>query len=124
MVGLEIEIVDGFRERKVDSGWIEDFDAFSMHQWEDFTYKLSDGECLQAVQQRNMEALHLALEKYKDKNIIVGSHGTAIGTVINYFDNSFLYAGFQRIQYKMPWVVEFSFDENTNLIYMKEHDLF
>lgn len=124
IVGLQIEVVDGFRERKVDSVWIEDFDTFTMHQWKDFTYKLSDGECLQAVQQRNIEALNSALEKYKGKNIIVGSHGTALSTVIIYFDQSFAYAGFKRIKSKMPWIVEFSFDDNKKLIHMKEHDLF
>ena len=122
-VGLKIEVVDGFRERKIDSGWIEDFNTFSMRQWEDFTYKLSDGECLQEVQKRNMEALNSVLEKYKGKNIIVGSHGTALSTIINFFDKSFTFAEFNRMKPKMPWVVEFSFDDDKKLIYRKEHDL-
>lgn len=122
--GLEIEIIDGFRERKIDSGWIEDFDAFSAHQWEDFTYKLSDGECLHEVQQRNIKALDMVLEKYEGKNIIVGGHGTAISTVINYYDKTFAYSGFKRIRGKMPWIAEFSFDENKKLIEIKEHDMF
>lgn len=62
-VGLKIETVDGFSERKVDSGWIDDYAIFSMRQWEDFTYKLSDGECLKEVQQRNVEVLNSVLEK-------------------------------------------------------------
>ena len=41
---LEIETVEDFRERKVDSEWIADFDTFCKRQWEDFDYKLSDGE--------------------------------------------------------------------------------
>lgn len=122
-VGLKIEVVDGFRERKVDSGWIEDFDTFSRHQWEDFAYRLSDGECLHAVQQRNIDALNLVLEKYRGKNIIVGSHGTALSTIINFFDKTFAYAEFNRIKRKMPWAVEFAFDDDKKLIYWKEHDL-
>lgn len=44
MVGLEINIIEDFRERKVDSIWIEDFDKFAKEQWSNFDYKLSDGE--------------------------------------------------------------------------------
>lgn len=47
--GHEIHTMDAFRERKVDSGWIDDFDAFARRQWEDFTFKLLDGESLQEV---------------------------------------------------------------------------
>lgn len=42
--GLEIHLEDDFRERKVDSGWIEDFTSFYKAQWKDFDFKLSDGE--------------------------------------------------------------------------------
>lgn len=122
-VGLPIETVDGFRERTIAGGWIEDFDTFSLRQWEDFTYNLPGGECLQAVQQRNMEALHWALEKYSGKNIIVGSHGTALSTIINFYDQSFTYASFHRIRRKMPWIAAFSFDDEKNLIDWKAYDL-
>ena len=38
--GLDIGLVDAFRERKVDNVWIEDFGTFSRHQWNDFSFKL------------------------------------------------------------------------------------
>lgn len=59
---LDIHIVDDFRERKIDSVWIEDYEAFCKAQWEDFNYKLSDGETLGEVQKRNMEALNHVLK--------------------------------------------------------------
>ena len=55
--GLEITLVDGFRERK--------------------------------VQKRNIDALNQVLYTYNDKNIGIGSHGTALSTIINDFDSSF-----------------------------------
>ena len=121
--GLNIEIVDDFRERKVDSVWIEDFKAFSKAQWADFVYKLSDGESLNEVQSRNISALKKVLEKYKDRNIVIGSHGTALSTIINYYDNSFGYEDFERIRTVMPWIVEFSF-QNDECISIKYIDLF
>lgn len=120
--GMEIMIIDSFRERKVDSGWIDDFTAFTRKQWEDFSFKLSDGECLKEVQERNVAALETVLEKYKGKNIIIGSHGTALSTVIQHFRPEFGYEDFARIKMKMPWIVEFDFDEAGNLIDITEHE--
>lgn len=42
LIGLEIKIIDNFRERKIDDVWVEDFNSFSKSQWEDFEYKLSN----------------------------------------------------------------------------------
>ena len=108
--GMEIELVEDFRERKVDSVWIEDFNAFAKMQWADFSYKLTDGECLREVQKRNIAALMEAALRHEGKNVIVGSHGTAIGTIIHFFDPSFGYEDFRRIQKVMPMIVKFSFD--------------
>ena len=108
--GLEIGIIDDFRERRVDSVWIEDFNGFCKKQWEDFSYKLSDGECLAEVQERNISALNQVLKEYAGKTIVVGSHGTALSTIVNYYDNSFGHAEFEKIRGLMPWVVEFAFD--------------
>lgn len=120
--GLNIEIVDDFRERNVDSVWIEDFVAFSKAQWADFDYKLSDGESLNDVQSRNISALAKVLEKYKDRNIAIGSHGTALSTIINYYNNSFGYEDFGKIRTVMPWVVEMTF-QNENCVLIKSFDI-
>ena len=107
---LDIGIIEDFRERRVDSGWIEDFNAFCKAQWADFDYKLSDGECLREVQDRNIRALEEVLLNNKDKVIVVGSHGTALSTIINYYDKTFGHSDFEKIKAVMPWVVKLSFD--------------
>lgn len=107
--GYSIKTVYDFRERKVDSVWIEDFTAFCKMQWEDFNYKFSDGETLGDVQKRNITALKSVLNQYKEKNIAIGSHGTAMSTIINYYDNSFGYLNFEKIKSLMPWIVKFTF---------------
>ena len=121
--GMSIVTVDDFRERRIDSGWIEDFDSFCQKQWSDFTYKLSDGESLGEVQKRNICALDKVLECYQGKNIVIGSHGTALSTVINYYDHSFGYSDFEKIRRVMPWVVQFAF-EGKSLITIHKYDLF
>ena len=121
--GLEIGIVEDFRERRIDSVWIEDFNGFCKKQWEDFSYKLSDGESLAEVQERNIAALNKVLTEYAGKTIVVGSHGTALSTIVNYYDKSFGHAEFEKIRGLMPWVVKFTF-EGTECVEIKQYNVF
>ena len=121
--GLNVNVIDDFRERKVDSDWIEDFSAFTEKQWADFNYKLSDGECLKEVQDRNVSALFNVLQDYPGKNIVIGSHGTALSTVINYFDPSFGFSDFDKIRFVMPWIVEFVFDDSFKCISINTYEI-
>ncbi len=111
--GMAVGIVDDFRERRVDSVWIADFEDFTRKQWRDFSFKLSDGESICEVQKRNVDALKKVLQCYRGKNIVVGSHGTALSTIINYFDTSYGYEEFDSIRFLMPWIVRFTFVEDT-----------
>ena len=113
---LQIELIEDFRERAVGGEWIEDFDAFARMQWDSFSYKLSGGESLEEVQKRNIAALQTVLKTYKGKNIVIGSHGTALSTIINYFDSSFGYDDFKDIANIMPWVVKFVFDDQAKCV--------
>jgi len=111
--GFEIGIVDDFRERMIKADeWIEDFQTFSRKQWEDFDYKHVNGESLREVQTRNIQALNQVLDKNKGKNIVIGSHGTALSTIVNFYDSSFGYESFERIRLIMPWIVELTFEGN------------
>ena len=122
-INLPIRIIDDFRERKVDTFWNDDFWSFSEKQWADFSYKMPGGECLAEVQERNIAALNRAIEQYRDKNIAVGTHGTALSTIINYYDPSYNFDNFMAMVNIMPWAVIMDFDEN-GCAGMKKIDLF
>ena len=107
---LSIQIIDDFRERKVSDRWIEDFNSFCRNQWSDFEYKLENGESLSEVQKRNIQVLKLLIKKDDGDNIIIGSHGTAISTVLHYFNNRFNYDDFARIKDIMPSIVCLTFN--------------
>jgi 2,3-bisphosphoglycerate-dependent phosphoglycerate mutase len=106
---MTIEKIYDFRERKVDSEWIEDFIGFCKRQWADFNYKYTDGETLAEVQKRNISALKQVLEQYENKNIVIGSHGTALSTIINYYDPTYGFEEFDKIRQLMPWIVKLTF---------------
>ena len=120
---LPITTINDFRERKVDSVWVDDFDAFTRNQWADFNYKLPDGEALAEVQKRNISALQEVIENHNGKTVVIGSHGTALSTIMNYFVPQFGIEEFTRIKSIMPWIVHFSFSEN-DCLRIEEYDLF
>lgn len=113
--GLSVKMIYDFRERKVDSLWIEDFTAFTKKQWADFEYKLTAGESLREVQERNIKALEGVLLEYEGKNIVIGTHGTALSTILNYYDNTYGYEDFNSMRALMPWIVRMRFDGTRGL---------
>lgn len=109
--------VNDFRERKIGDEWISDFQDYCKRQWKDFDYKLANGESLRETQERNIKALSKILKSNTNKNIIIGSHGTAIGTILKYFDSNFNYADFAKIQPVMPFIAKVSFENGGFLKY-------
>jgi len=120
--GLQVELIEDFRERKVGD-WVEDFKGYSRKQWEDFSFKQPEGENLFEVQARNIAALEEVLIKYKDKFIAVGTHGTALSTIVNHYDNTYNHEDFWAMAGLMPWMVKMDFDGNR-CVCIEKIDLF
>jgi len=112
---IKIGIIDDFRERKMSNEWIENYEKYSKKQWDDFSYKLKDGESLNEVQKRNIKELEKILLKYKGKTIIIGTHGTALSTIINYYDRSFLFNNFLEIVNITPYIMKMEFNNDKYL---------
>ena len=118
--------IEDFCEQKSDSGYLYraiDFSTFMKNLWTDFDYKLSDGESLAECQKRNIAALKNVLTQYEGKNIVIGTHGIALSTIINYYDNTFGYEDFMAMAFVFPWVVKMSFDD-THCVEIEKNDLF
>lgn len=108
---LEIEAIDDFRERKVANNQIEnieDFISFTALQWEDFDYLIEGGESLNQVQTRGVKALYDVIHKYKDENIVISTHGTLLGVLLNHFDNRYDYSFWKAM--KMPDIFHLVFE--------------
>jgi 2,3-bisphosphoglycerate-dependent phosphoglycerate mutase len=112
-VGLPIITVADFRERQIGAAWSGDFKEYSRRQWADFDYKEPGGESLNEVQQRSVAALQAVLAQYPVQNIAIASHGTAISTIINYYDRSFGYAAYESIRPLLPLIVRLIFVGDT-----------
>ncbi|MCR5005970.1 MAG: histidine phosphatase family protein [Clostridiales bacterium] len=112
---LPIFTDERFRERKVGT----DEPSMLKNRWADFSFAEKDGECLQHVQDRNIAALQALLHEHAGKTIVVGTHGTALSTILHYYDPTFDVNGFLRIVDWMPYIVELVF-EGDRLVSKKE----
>ena len=61
------------------------------------------------VQARNIEVIQEILAQNEGKNIVIGTHGTALSAILDYY-TPFGLEGFMRILDWMPYVVEVDFD--------------
>lgn len=109
-LGKDILTDDDFRERNAGAWLGDNFSEFIEKQWADFNYHIFDGECLASVQERNIRALKRVLENYRDRTVVIATHGTALSTVINYFEPEYDFRSFMRILNFMPYVVKMEFD--------------
>ena len=89
-------------------------------RWADHNYHEEGGESIAMVQKRNMRALTEILRDNIDKEVVVGTHGTALSTIFNFYDKSFGCDDFLRIIDWMPYVIELNF-EGDKLVEKVEH---
>ncbi len=78
------------------------------------------GESIHMVQGRNIEALEDLLKTYAEKVIVIGTHGTALSSIINYYNSDFGCNDFLRMIDWMPYIVEMQFD-GLKLLKLNEH---
>ena len=88
-------------------------------RWADLEYHEEGGESIGMVQRRNIEALKEILAANEEKNIVIGTHGTALSSIMNYYMPEFGCDDFLRIIDWMPYIVELDF-EGQNFVSLSE----
>ncbi|WNS74983.1 histidine phosphatase family protein [Bacillus sp. DTU_2020_1000418_1_SI_GHA_SEK_038] len=104
----EIEIVEGFRERKLTSGPVEDFTFAITKVWEDESFSWEGGESNAVAQKRGVAATFQILDKYEGKNIVIGTHGNIMVLIMNYFDQQYDFLFWKKLD--MPDIYKLTFD--------------
>ncbi len=89
-------------------------------RWADFSFHEEGGESIGMVQERNMAALREILAANEGKNIVIGTHGTALSSILNYYNPQFNCDDFLRIVDWMPYIIELDF-EGDKCVGMREH---
>ena len=114
------EIITDERLREREKGSDGNNHGMFQKRWADHDYHEDGGESIVMVQNRNIEALNEILSDNTDKEIVIGTHGTALSTILNFYDNSFGCEEFLRIIDWMPYIIELDF-EGDKLVGKQEH---
>ena len=113
-------IITDERLRERESGRGGNNSALLQMRWSDHDYHEDGGVSIAMVQKRNMEALNSILLENRNKNVVIGTHGTALSSILHYYNNDFKLADFMRIIDWMPYIIELDFD-GKELVSMQEH---
>lgn len=116
--GKEIITDERLRERR--KGHNGNNHGMYQKRWADHDYHEVGGESIAMVQKRNIEALNEILSNNADKKIVVGTHGTALSTILNYYDEQFGCEDFLRLIDWMPFIIELDFQDGK-LVGKREH---
>lgn len=107
---LETETNEELRERHAGKWHGDRFFDYIEKQWNDFDYRIEDGESLREVQERNIKALGGLLGKYNGETLAIATHGTALSTIINHFYPKYGFEEFVKIVDLMPLVIRTELD--------------
>ncbi len=116
--GLEIATDERLRERVKGIGGNRH--GMFEKRWNDHDYHEENGESINQVQRRNIDALSEILADHRDETIVIGTHGTALSAILNYYDPEFGCEDFLRIIDWMPYILELDF-EGDRLLAKHEH---
>ena len=85
---LNLIVNSSFGERKFGvNSWDELPSGFELRQNDDENYKIGDGESQKEVRERVYKALMKVIDEYKDKRIVIVSHGSAILWLLKHWCN-------------------------------------
>lgn len=120
----DIFVVEDFGERKFGiETWDELPKGFGKKQFEDFSYKVKNGESLNDVFKREYDALLKVLDEYKNKKILIVGHSTALATLFSkwckvYYDKEYTFK--EKVFFDGIWnyceTFKLEFDDNNDLI--------
>jgi len=107
----EIIIDNSFKERMLSKNAVEDFQTAISKLWEEPSFSWEGGESNLIAQKRGVYATLNTLERFKGKNIVVGSHGNLIALIMNYFDKQYDLNFWRGLD--MPDIYKLSFDKTV-----------
>lgn len=80
-------------------------------RWDDHNWHEEGGESISMVQKRNIEAVTEIAAENDGKSIVIGTHGTALSSIFNYYYPEFGLDDFLRIVDWMPYIVELDIED-------------
>src|SRR5699024_3109088 len=111
-LGIEINIMEDFKERVLAQKSVEDFSYAITKVWEDYDFSWPGGESNRLAQKRGVDATMAVLDHHPGKNIVIGTHGNMMALIMNSFDGQYGFEFWKELD--MPDIYKLSF-EGKNL---------
>jgi 2,3-bisphosphoglycerate-dependent phosphoglycerate mutase len=109
--GKEVIVENGFKERILSEGPVENFNLAVTKVWEEPAFSWEGGESNIIAQKRGVEVTLKVLERYEGKNIIVGTHGNIMVLIMNFFDKKYDFSFWKELS--MPDIYKLTFNGTT-----------
>lgn len=113
------EIIADERLREREKGKDGNQQGMFQKRWADLDFHEEGGESIAMVQKRNIAALRDILSEFYDAtneeeaDIVIGTHGTALSSILHYYESSYNCNSFLRIIDWMPYIIELDFDRDN-----------
>ncbi len=104
----KIEIVEECIERLLTTSPAENFTYAITKVWEDYNFSWEGSESNFVAQQRGIKGIHRILDKYKNKNIVIGTHGNIMVLIMNYLNHQYDFTFWKELD--MPDIYKFTFE--------------
>ena len=108
-----VQTDERLRERK--AGPDSNNRALFIKRWENLEFAEAQGESIGMVQRRNIECVAELTAGYAGKTIIVGTHGTALASILRYYNQDYGFNDFMRILNWMPYVVKAEYTQSVQI---------
>lgn len=108
-----LDISMDLRLREREKGLHGNSQDMFRRRWADFSFHEEGGESLEMVQKRNMEVMEEIQRSQEGRTVVLGTHGTAMSTILHHYDPTFGLKDFLRIINFMPYVVKLTFHGET-----------
>lgn len=107
-INAEIELWEGFRERLLSAGPVDDFQKAVLKVWEEEHFAFEGGESNLAARERGVAEVGKVLRKYEGERIAIGTHGNILALILSYFDARYGVRFWQELE--MPDIYCLSFE--------------
>ncbi|MCM3736591.1 histidine phosphatase family protein [Bacillus cytotoxicus] len=107
---LSIELEEDVRERLLSLQPVQDFKQAITKVWKNPSFHIEGGESNVIAQGRGVSCIMKILEKYKGKNIVIGTHGNIMVLIMNYFDSKYDFSFWKGLH--MPDIYKLTFVDN------------
>lgn len=108
-IGEDILIEEDSKERVLSERSVDDFNHAITQVWEDFNFSFEGGESNIEAQKRGVKLTLQVLDRFRSKNIVIGTHGNIMVLIMNHFDKKYDFNFWKQLD--MPDIYKMSFDE-------------